>query len=80
MKMQIMCVRDIKVGAYGTPFYCPTLGAGERSFNDAINNPNKDSDISKHPTDFELYHLGIYDDESGEFQTIKPQIIMTGVK
>ena len=78
MKLQIMCVRDIKVGAYQTPFYAATIGAGERSFSDAINNPNKDSDMSKHPTDFELYLLGIYDDDTGKFDTHEPKFITNG--
>ena len=79
MKHAMMVVRDIKVEAYGQPFCTPSVGIGIRSFTDAVNNPQKDSDISKHPGDFDLFHLGNYDDNTGQIEQFQmPKHILNG--
>lgn len=79
MITQIVCTRDIKVGAYAQPVSVATILIAIRSFQDAANDAKKDSDISRHPTDFDLYHLGSYNDETAEFNLFdKPQHIMNG--
>ncbi len=41
-----------------------TRGEAIRSFRDAIQDPQ--TPINKHPTDFELYQIGEYNDVTGE--------------
>lgn len=79
MKLKIVTLRDIKIGAYQQPVYVAAVGAAIRGFEDAINNKEKNTDISRHPADFELYLLGEFDDETGKFNLLdQPQFIMGG--
>lgn len=68
MKLQMVATRDIVANLYSTPQFVPTLGQAVRSFGDACKNKSDPNNIlAKHPRDFELWHLGEYDDESGYF-------------
>lgn len=68
MKMQIVATRDIVANLYGQPMFVPTLGQAIRSFGDGCQNTGDANNIlAKHPQDFELWHLGEYDDETGRF-------------
>lgn len=65
-KTQVLAVRDTKTDAFGRPFFSPSVGSAIRSFSDHINS-KEDSEMVKHPEDFNLYHLAEFDDETGEF-------------
>ena len=64
-KQPIFAVRDVKADAYGQPFVSKHVGLAVRGLTDAVNDPQKQSDISRHPEDFSLYEIGQYDDQSG---------------
>lgn len=68
MKMQILAVRDIKADVYGVPMFVPNIAAALRNFADQVNDPESGM-LNKHPEDFELYHLGSYDDTNAVFVT-----------
>ncbi|WNK13657.1 MAG: nonstructural protein [Microvirus sp.] len=70
MKHQIVVVYDRATEAYGRPVFVNALGAAMRSFGDEARNP--ETEICKHPEDYELYLLGEYDDQDGTFSTIVP--------
>lgn len=79
MKHALMVIRDIKVEAFNTPFCTPSVGMAIRGFTDAVNNSNKDSDVSKHPKDFDLFQLGTYNDEDGQIEQFQqPKHIING--
>lgn len=79
MITKIICIRDVKLEAFGQPFTTPSIGTAMRSFEDATK-PGGDTDISKHPTDFELYCLGTYNDENAKFEILdQPQYLTKGV-
>lgn len=65
MKIQILSIRDRAVDAFMQPMFFATPGAGIRAFSDEIN--RQDSSMNKHPEDYDLYHLGEYDDATGKF-------------
>lgn len=66
----LIVLRDIVANVYGAPMTTPTLGAAIRSFGDACSAADgKTSDVSKHPEDYELYHVGYWDDSDGTFLT-----------
>ncbi|WNK14633.1 MAG: nonstructural protein [Microvirus sp.] len=78
MITQIMAVRDSIMEAYNAPFATATVGAAIRSFTDAVNDTGK-GDIAKHAKDFDLFHLGTYDDNSGKITTFdNPKHIING--
>lgn len=60
---QVVAVRDSALDAFDRPFFTPSIGVAVRSFGDEIKRP--DSPMHKHPEDFELWHLGEYDDTTG---------------
>ncbi|AXH73463.1 MAG: nonstructural protein [Microviridae sp.] len=78
MKTYIMALKDAKLGVYGQPQAVQSPGLGARAFEDAQNDPERKTDISKHPEDFSLWQLATYDDETGLFENNKPHLIMQG--
>lgn len=60
----IFCTYDRAAESFMSPFVVPHAGVAVRGFTDAINSSN-DSDISKHPDDFDLYEVGTFDASTG---------------
>lgn len=69
MKLQIVAVSDRAVGAFMRPFFAPSTGAAVRSFSDEVN--RAESEMAKHPTDYELHHFGSFDEEIGRFELLE---------
>lgn len=72
MLLQIIAVRDRQANIYGQPQAVANLGAAIRSFGDEINRADKQNVMFMHPEDFDLYHLGEYDDNTGAIEKIEP--------
>lgn len=67
MKLQIYTIRDTKTEIYNTPLiFAVTHGEAERNFRDLAN--DQQGRVSKHPEDYDLYYLGVYDDQTASFQ------------
>lgn len=75
---KIYAIRDSKMEAFNRPFVLPADGAAIRAFQDEIN--NKDSELSKHPEDYDLYCVGIWNEETGIIAEVEGRIyrIATG--
>lgn len=78
MKQVVCAVRDSAVNAFIRPFFVPAVGAAMRGFADEVN--RADSEMCKHPDDYELYELGSFDDETGRFLNWEdgPRLISRG--
>jgi len=63
MKLQVYSVRDTKSEIFNVPFYGNTHGEAERSFITVANDPK--SNIYAFPEDYDLWHLGQYDQQTG---------------
>lgn len=63
--LKVCCVYDSAVESFGQPFFVPHVGAATRSFADEVN--RQDSEIGKHPQDYELYFVGEFDQVTGSF-------------
>lgn len=61
----IISVKDRAIDAYNQPVVVQSIGVAIRSFTDEANNP--DSSINKHPTDYDLYEMGTFCDQTGTF-------------
>lgn len=73
-KLKIVSVKDRALDAFGRPFYLPTIASAERSFTDEVN--NKESTIYAHPEDYDLFLLGEFVEETGQFECLAlPQLI-----
>ncbi|SMN17374.1 Phage single stranded DNA synthesis  len=60
MQHKIFTIYDEKAGAYFPPFFLPTKNMAIREFDNLVNDP--ESQIHKHPQDYTLFYLGIFDD------------------
>lgn len=73
---KICAVRDRAVDAYGQPIFVNALGQAVRSFQDEIR--RKDSEMGAHADDYDLYHIGDYDDSTGTVSGVTPVMIAIG--
>ena len=63
MKKVYYAVYDRKAEMYMPPFLEVKDGTAIRALQDAI--ASKDHPFAKHPEDFSLFQLGVFDDETG---------------
>lgn len=65
-------VYDSKALMFNTPFFMATPGMALRAFSDLSNDPQ--SMISRHPEDYVLYEIGVFDDTKGELIPHSPLV------
>jgi len=76
-KLHVCTVRDVAAEAYLNPLFVRSKGEAIRSFSDEVN--NKDSMLGKHPSDYVLFYLGTYDQDSAKFDlTSSPESLGVG--
>lgn len=77
MKLKLIAIRDRQLDAYMQPFAMQSLGQAIRGFRDEINNPQ--SELYKHPEDYDLYHLADFNQEDGIIKVLdRPTQIAIG--
>lgn len=76
MIFQIVAIHDRALDAYQQPFIVRALGEAIRAFQDALN--KQESPMHNHPDDYDLFHIGNYDDHTAQIESIKPQQIAIG--
>lgn len=64
MEHLLFSIYDEKAHAYLPPFTLPRSDMAIRTFSDCIN--SSDHAFSRHPGDYTLYELGVFDDSTGE--------------
>lgn len=78
MKYFVFTIRDRAVNAFMQPWFSPSDGGAIRSFTDEINRAHPDNNLNKHPEDYDLYRIGMYDDQSGTIDPQLPEMIAVG--
>lgn len=63
MKMQMVALRDIVANVMNQPNFVAHIGMAIRSFGDECQRKEKGNVMAEHPEDFELWHIGEYDDQ-----------------
>lgn len=77
MKFMMCSIYDAAVGTYSPPFFARAMGIAFRDFRHALVDPK--SSMSKAPSDFSLFVLGEFDDESCKLMLLDaPRRAMTG--
>lgn len=71
--LKLFSVYDQKSESYSTPFPAKTIGEAERSFAEEAKNPN--SLVSKYPTDYNLFYIGDFCQETCEVIPNSKQLI-----
>lgn len=64
MKMGIFSIRDSVTEVFTAPWTSHNNASAIRNFQQAAMDPN--TNIAKHPTDFSLYRIGSWDDDTGQ--------------
>jgi len=72
MILEIFSVYDSKAEAYMTPFFMQSVGQALRSFIDASEDTN--TQLSRHPEDFTLFHIGKWDDDTCTINMLKTPV------
>lgn len=74
MILHVMSVHDKAVRAFMQPFYARSIGEAIRSFTELANDPQ--TNVARHPSDFVLFDLGEFDDNSGLFISREPRRVL----
>lgn len=76
MKLETYSVFDKAIDCFLPPFYVRTKQEALRSLLDAARNP--EHQFSRHPEDYRLYKLGLYNEERGQFELYDtPQFVVS---
>ena len=76
MHLFVVCVKDRAAEVFNRPFFVPHRNVAIRDFTDEVNRVAADNQLNKHPDDFDLYLLGEFNDNTGEFSISFPQILV----
>lgn len=80
MIMRVLSVFDLKVKAFGRPWFAMSDDAALREFTDAVNDGSNPNNLwFRHPEDFVLYVIGDFDDVNGSVSSIEPEPIAKAV-
>lgn len=72
MLLKMFTVYDSKAEAYLPPFYLAASGQAVRTFADTANDPNHA--FGKHPSDYTLFEIGVFDDQHASFNILDAKI------
>lgn len=65
--ISVCAVRDSAMHAYAAPMFVPSPGVAVRSFTSEVNRVDPQNMLNQHPTDFELWWIAEFDEETGHF-------------
>ena len=78
MRHRAFSVYDQKALAYLPPFFMPEVGMATRAFTDMVN--DREHMFGKHPEDFTLFELALFDDLKGMLEPFKaPELVVTSL-
>lgn len=72
MMLKAFAIFDIKSETYNTPFFFPATGQAVRAFKDLVN--DRQTTVGRHPGDFKLCCVGVFDDSLGVFDSNSPVV------
>ena len=65
MAKVIVALKDTAARVFGVPFVVQAAAQAVRSLRDEVNSKDSNSDVSRHPDDFELYEIAWFDELTG---------------
>lgn len=76
MRVQLFSVFDTKARIYLAPFVARSQVDAIRQIALSFHDPHmKDTPVGQNPTDFELFFVGSFEDESGDLSVNKPTFV-----
>lgn len=80
-KVQIYSIYDKTAKTYNRPMEIINKGKAMQVFQAMVNEKEKQSDLSRWPDQFSLYHIADFDNETGKLDAFtEPQHIANGVE
>jgi hypothetical protein len=77
--MIIVSIKDRAADAFARPFFVQTDNVAIRSFMDEVNRKDADNNLYNHPDDYDLYGLGVFDDNTAIIEMYDaPKLLMLG--
>lgn len=81
MKQVVVSIRDRAAQCFSRPVFTQTEGTAIRSFIDELNRDEAGNDLFKHPDDYDLYVIAIFDDDNGSFTLEQqPRLLLKGIQ
>lgn len=77
MKVNLYAVQDVKAHRFNPPFSGQSHVEAMRAFAQPCQNP--ESLWNKYPEDFSLFHIGTFDDESAQVESILPAFLSSAL-
>lgn len=65
----MLALYDKKQEQFLLPFFVPTLGVAYRSIQDEISRGGEGNMLAAHPGDFQIFEIGVFDEDTGHFAT-----------
>lgn len=78
MKLNAYCIFDSAAGAYMRPFFMLSDAQARRAFTDIATDANHE--VGKHPEDYHLCRVGVFDDNEGKLIPENVEVLATGIK
>jgi len=78
MKLNIYSIYDTASGLYSRPFFTQSDAEAVRSFKDI--SLDADHPIGKHPEDYTLFRLGVFDDVKGKLYNEENESLSTALE
>lgn len=79
MKYQVYSLRDTAAEVFGRPIFARARGEVVRDLQSEVNRVpaagQPDNLLNRYPGQFDLYHLGLFDDHDGSMQFVSPQLV-----
>ena len=76
----VVSVKDRAADIFNRPFFVPHRNVAVRDFTDEVNRSAADNQLNKHPDDFDLYLLGVFDDNTGTFALEEQPVVLVRAK
>ncbi len=78
MKFNVYSIYDTASGLYSRPFFTQSDGEAVRSFQDIAT--DETHPVGKHPEDYSLFRIGLFDDGCGLLTNEQNDCLVTGVE
>ena len=75
MKLNVYSIFDEKANLFARPYYFAQDGEAIRAFGNGVQDPK--SMMSKHASDFKLYKIGTFEEETAELTSTQPPVYLS---
>lgn len=78
MNLFVFAIKDRASDSFMAPLFMAAPGQAIRMFTDEVNRAAEDNQLYKHPDDFDMYELGVFDTDTGNFDTWDAKVLVRG--